>query len=292
MDTKTIGGKPYVGQTKAVRMLDIWNKRSAFPHFLIVAGERGSGRKTFATLFAQEIDAHVSILPDISVDSIRRLVELSYGIDKRMVYVIPDADRMSAAASNSLLKLTEEPPENAYIVMTLLSLENTLGTLISRSQQIVLDGYDNTELSQLTSNPLISQLATTPGMLYELQLKEEGYAKELADFCVKLVNHIDSVTIVNALKSATKLKMKEADTKGFELNMFFAGIRYALNVALETYMAGDVGSSSINLDRLSVWYQMLSKHHYAFNRLGANKRAVFDQFIFDIRQQLKARCSV
>ena len=49
---------------------------------------------------------------------------------------------MSLNAKNSLLKLVEEPPQQAYIIMELQQIENTLDTIKSRCQEIKMDSYE------------------------------------------------------------------------------------------------------------------------------------------------------
>jgi len=286
MHAVNLEGEPFVGQADAINKIELWHNNESFPHFLIITGEKGSGRKTLATIFAKSLDSRITLLSEVNTESVRRIVDGAYDIESKMVYIIPDADKLYASASNSLLKLTEEPPLNGYIIMTLLSLENTLATLVSRSHHIELDIYTQSELNELSENGLYSKISTNPGMLKAFERLGEITVKELIDFCEKFVSHIGTVSIVNALKSVSKLKLKESDT-GFELDMFFACIRYVLNEVFETYMKGSIESGGININHLSIWYSLLSIYNYAFNRAGVNKRAVLDQFIFNIRKSLK-----
>lgn len=54
------------------------------------------------------------------------------------MYVFKDCDNMSNAAKNALLKVIEEPPQQAYFVMLLKSTSNTLATILSRGMLISL----------------------------------------------------------------------------------------------------------------------------------------------------------
>lgn len=275
----------FVGQLKAKAMLSTWKERDDFPHFLIIAGESGSGRQTLAKEFARTLDARIHIQEDISAEAIRNLIAAAYDVPDKLVCVIPNADNMSIAAKNSLLKLTEEPPANGYIVMTLLSLNNTLDTLLSRSQQIVMEPYTIDDLMLLCDNPELCKLATTPGMLQVFQEKGTEYVKSLADFCDKLIYHIDTVSAVNAMKSGARLKFKDSESSDkFDLNMFFAGINYVLNIATQEMLSGD---KPADWRRLSAWYNVISEYSYMFNRPGLNKQAVYDQLVFSIRNKLR-----
>lgn len=275
-----ISEESYIGQQYALKTLHTWKKFDAFPHFLIVVGQLGSGRKTFANLFALAAGARISILEEVNANSIRQLIDTVYSIQSKMVYVIPEADNMSAAAANSLLKLTEEPPENAYIIMTLMSLDNILSTLVNRSHQILLNDYSEKDLEKLASDPLFAKVANTPGMLQTLEEFGKEYTMQLIDFCTKFVDHISTVTVVNALASADKLKFKESD-KGYSVELMLAGIQYVLGQKLLRNYSANIIST------MHSWYVVLSKYRPMFARSGVNKRAVYDQLVFEIRQELK-----
>lgn len=277
-----------VGQSKAKNMLTTWQSSDSFPHFLIISGDKGSGRLTLSKEFARMLDARIHIQEELSAEAIRNMIAAAYDVPDKLVCVIPNADSMSISAKNLLLKLTEEPPENGYIIMTLLSLENTLNTLLSRSLQIVMEPYSVEELKTIVDEPLLCKVATTPGMLKELQEHGVEYTKGLTDFCNKLLYHVDTVTSVNALKSATRVKFKDSDTANnkYELEMFFAGMNYELNKAFEDMSAGE---QPADWYRLKCWYDVLTEYNFMFNRPALNKQAVYDQLIFLIRYKLKLR---
>ena len=69
------------------------------------------------------------------------MIELAYKQTEPIIYLIQDADKMSLGAKNSLLKVIEEPPQQAYFIMELQQIENTLDTIKSRCQEIKLDSY-------------------------------------------------------------------------------------------------------------------------------------------------------
>ena len=123
----------------------------AVSHAYILNGERGSGKRLLANLFAMSLQcqnraedgeacgkcqsckqAQSGNQPDIikvthekpntiSVDDIRTQVNNDIVIkpysSKYKIYIIPEADLMSAQAQNALLKTIEEPPEYAVIML-------------------------------------------------------------------------------------------------------------------------------------------------------------------------------
>ena len=114
----------FIGQNKAKLLISEWKSRDSFPHFMLIVGEEGSGRKTISRFISKELDCHLELRTDLSAGSVRQLIDIAYRTMSKILYVIPNADTMSIQAKNLFLKFTEEPPENAYIILTL----NSLGT--------------------------------------------------------------------------------------------------------------------------------------------------------------------
>ena len=83
------------------------------PRFLILTGVKGSGKYTLAKWLTKQMKSFL-VEPELSVDAVREVVKNCYKCSGDTVYIFRDADRMSAAAKNALLKVTEEPPRQAY----------------------------------------------------------------------------------------------------------------------------------------------------------------------------------
>ncbi len=80
-----------------------------------------------------------SAAASISIDRIRELKKKSGMTSfsgKNRIVIISSADKMGDAASNSILKLLEEPPENMYFVLTVNEAGLLLPTIRSRCQLI------------------------------------------------------------------------------------------------------------------------------------------------------------
>lgn len=88
----------------------------------------------------------------ISVDQIRDLhkfLSLKTLKSERFVLIDP-ADRLSTAASNSLLKVLEEPPEGTYFFLITSKLSSLLPTIRSRSQIMRFEKLKANEISQIS----------------------------------------------------------------------------------------------------------------------------------------------
>jgi DNA polymerase-3 subunit delta' len=84
----------------------------------------------------------------IGIDQIRALIEYftlvsHYG--RRKIAVLRPADAMNRATANALLKVLEEPPAGALLVLETARPEALLPTLRSRCQRLVLEASANPE---------------------------------------------------------------------------------------------------------------------------------------------------
>lgn len=88
----------------------------------------------------------------IKVDTIRNFeteLFLLPTISDRKVYIIDDADTMNEQAQNALLKVLEEPPTYATIILITSNKEKLLGTIKSRVIEIKFDGLSEKELEEI-----------------------------------------------------------------------------------------------------------------------------------------------
>ena len=158
--------KDVVGHKNIIRYIQNAVTADAVSHAYILNGERGSGKKLLANLFAMSLQcqnrdedgdacgkcqscrqALNGNQPDIirvthekpntiSVDDIRVQVNDDIVIrpysSKYKIYIIADADLMSVQAQNALLKTIEEPPQYAVIMLLTENADTLLPTNRSR----------------------------------------------------------------------------------------------------------------------------------------------------------------
>ena len=139
-------------------------------HAYIFYGEKGSGKKTLADLFARALQCEAGgdkpcnqctsckqalnrNQPDIiyvqhekpgniSVDEIRKQVNNDIAIkpysSERKIYIIDEAEKMNQQAQNAILKTIEEPPEYAIIFLLTENADSLLPTIRSRCVMLKL----------------------------------------------------------------------------------------------------------------------------------------------------------
>lgn len=119
------------GQKNLLQDIDTLVKNNKFPRFSIIVGDTGFGKKVISEYIAKHLEA--SFVPcSVDVESVRDTIANAYEMTEKTLYMFFDCDGMSTQAKNALLKVTEEPPNNAYFIMTVRDISNILGTLISR----------------------------------------------------------------------------------------------------------------------------------------------------------------
>lgn len=166
------GFKDVVGHKNIIQYIGDAVKTDKVSHAYILNGEKGSGKKLLANLFAMSLQCQNreedgdacgkcqsckqtinGNQPDIirvthekpntvSIDDIREQVNNDILIkpysSKYKIYIIKDADMMTVQAQNAILKTIEEPPEYAVIMLLTENAEVLLPTIRSRCVMLKL----------------------------------------------------------------------------------------------------------------------------------------------------------
>lgn len=199
-----------IGQKKNQDLILMYRLNRNLPRFIIIAGEKGSGRLTLAKLITKSVSAY-TVIVGTSVDEVREVIESSYKVDTTTFYIFRDADKMKAEAKNALLKITEEPPKNSYFIMTVSNTDQILATLKSRATVLRLDPYSIEELVEYAKlleiddvDLIRNRYFNTP---HELELFKQ-YGNRVLDFCSVLDKQLRTHQPVIGL-FASNLKYKE-----------------------------------------------------------------------------------
>lgn len=157
-----------IGQERAIKILTKSLKDNKISSSYIFAGNEGTGKKLTAIEFAKAVNCEklnnycqvcedcpscqeISRLcsPDlkiiepvkssIKIEQIREMrkeIILKPFKNKKKIYIIDQAEKMTIEASNCLLKTIEEPPGYAIIILICSKIDTLLPTIISRCQVI------------------------------------------------------------------------------------------------------------------------------------------------------------
>lgn len=206
-----------IGQRCVQQQIKSAIEAKTLARFIILAGERGSGRKTLAKEVAKWLGTEYAEV-DKGVDAIREMIEDSYKITKPIMYVL-DGDSMSAVAKSALLKVTEEPPNNVYFVFTITDANRVLDTLASRASIYRMDHYTENEISRFAGSE-DWRFRYFCSNKYEVDLLLSYGIDTFHDFVKKVVDNIDVVDSANALKIEESLALKDSDSGKYDLKIF------------------------------------------------------------------------
>ncbi len=134
---------------------------------------------------------------NISIDDIRELgrkFSLSTTDNSYKVCIVDTTEDLNVSASNSLLKMLEEPPKNTLFILVSNNKQSILPTILSRCQKICFQGLNENELKKISA-----------GFFQENQfeqLKKAGALTSCEGSVRKLLNFLDKdyIKIFNSMK--------------------------------------------------------------------------------------------
>ncbi|QBX99332.1 DNA polymerase III subunit delta' [Rhodophyticola sp. CCM32] len=118
----------------------------------------------------------------ITVDEVRKLKDffaLSASDGGRRVVIVDAADEMNTNAANALLKVLEEPPAKAILLLVAHQPSRLLPTILSRCRRLRLTGLPEADLSRALARAGVE--TDSSGALAELAEGSVGEAVRLAD---------------------------------------------------------------------------------------------------------------
>lgn len=268
-----------IGQNQLRKHLDNIIDNDKFPRFTIIVGPEGSGKKTICRYIAERMYLYWCYEPDNKVETVRNAIWDAYKVSSPTMYVFTDVDDMSMQAKNAMLKVTEEPPNNAYFIMTVSDLNNVLDTIKSRATVLYMQTYTASELTEYAKryndSDLYAHICTNPGDVDKLH---EMGVKEFYDYVGKVVDNIAYVSLANAFKIANKIALKP-DAEGYDMRLFLVVfIKICVDRMTEDIEVADENKYWVDGIKIA------SKIATQMRVTGISKSMLLDRFILEIRR--------
>ncbi len=177
------------------------------PQAILLTGDIGVGLKTTALFLAghqlaglvEPVAAKESTKAGISVARIRELYDQSHSKSRtRQIFIIDDADTMSAGAQNAFLKLLEEPNSPVAFILTSHQPSRLLATVISRVEQLSIP-----PITREQSEQLLQKYKLPPTIKAQLLFIASGHPADLT----RLANDSNYQASVLKLMSTAKVFM-------------------------------------------------------------------------------------
>ena len=274
-----------IGQKTLQTKINSLIESNKFPRFGLIVGDMGSGRKTIISQIIGPQLGTVVRVKDNSVESVRKVIEVAYTTTVPMVYVFADIDNMSLSAKNALLKVTEEPPNNACFLMTVTSTDNVLPTILSRAYVFQMDSYTRDEIEQYYKEayynephsvvkedlPIVGRYCKTPG---DVDLLLSYNPKEFHKYVTLVIDNIAEVSGANSFKIGNKLNLKkdEEQTDKYDLALFWKAFNEMCLLRL------------YESRKYSEGIEITVKYLTDLRINGLNKQFAFDNWLLDIRR--------
>lgn len=263
-----------IGQEQLRNLFDNYGEN--IPRSSIFIGSNGSGRKTFVHWVADST-SYPLVQVGQKADEVREFSEICYKIIEPTIYLIPDIEQMSATAQNALLKILEEPPNNAYLMLTAAQENVVLPTIISRCVKFYLSPYSELELIQYAKDKykmaddlkdIMLQLCVCPG---DIDLLFSQNIPEFMAYVQTVFKNIAVVSGANSFKIANKINLAD-DTNKYDLSLFWRAFTHEcfknLNKS-QKYLQGVI---------------ITQKHLQDLRIKGINRSMLFDNWLLEIRR--------
>ena len=239
------GFKDVIGHNDIIEYIQNAVSQDKVSHAYILNGERGSGKKMLADLFAMTLQCeehtpspcgechsckqaksgnHPDIIhvkhekPNtISVDDIRTQVNNDIVIkpysSPHKIYIIPEADLLSVQAQNALLKTIEEPPAYAVIFLLTENAESLLPTIMSRCVMLKLRNIKTTLIKKYLMEQMqipdyqadICAAFAQGNMGRAIMLASSEYFNEIKEEALQLLRPINEMEISEIVSAIKKI---------------------------------------------------------------------------------------
>lgn len=217
-----------LGQDHLIKYLNSCTIDS-FPKASLLLGPFGCGKHTYLDMISNKLNLNKLDVTDV-IDF--EYILNMYNVSIPNIYFI-DIDKFTEKKQNIILKLLEEPPSKAYIVLLATDKSLLLPTIINRCNIFEFKPYTKevlcTFIKDNINTDLICNVLDTPGKV--LTANSENIT-DLYNLCVKICMKLPEASFNNALTISDKMNYSDQYNK-FDIEAFFMMMK---KVLLEKYI--------------------------------------------------------
>ena len=267
-----------IGQNKLINKINSLTLET-LPHSLIILGEEGSGKHTIVNLIIDKLQLpFFDITNNISLD----IIEEIYIKVEPILYLI-NINKISLKSENMLLKLIEEPLNNAYLVLTAENKTSVISTILNRCQVWELEKYTNEQLSYFLSTIkdnypdyfYLTDIFNTPGQLLYV-INYNSKIKDMIQLSDKIIQYIGQANFSNTLTISNKLAYKDEQDK-WNFDIFIKVLLYRI----KKYLVDNYSQIVYNLYKIT--NQLLQDSKIAH----INKQQLFENYLVTCRLAMR-----
>lgn len=271
-----------IGQAKLLEQLQTFADSNLLPQFCLITGAVGSGKKLVAEYIAQLLKVDTTIVVQSKAESVHMMIDTARQISGKTAFLLFDADKMSNQSKNAVLKILEEPPKEAYFIMTASDLGMIPTTILSRATLFNLAPYSSLDIvryaklknDNIDDNELkiITSICEVPG---EVDKVMNSNTFEFYTFVSTVVENIDKVSGANSFKIAEKLALKDEPDK-YDVKLFLKAFMTICLDKCREDMLRYLSAVTVTVDYMS-----------EANITGTNKQMLIGNWILDVRKAMK-----
>jgi len=173
----------FYGNERAKEYISTAFARGSFPHALLIAGDRGIGKRTLSRIIAKTLVCESTDAPCLACDScakadkgvhpdiiiigrdassiganvirdLKRDALLRPNDAERKVYILDNAGAMTHEAQDAFLKILEEPPAFTFFILLCCNYSDLLPTIVSRTAHLTLSPLNDSDMLKIIGEKL------------------------------------------------------------------------------------------------------------------------------------------
>ena len=269
-----------IGQKRLFENIDYLIKENKFPKNIILCGKQHSGKRYIAKDIGSKLGVDVIELNDVKMETIRSVIDESYSITSKVLYIIPNLDDAQFRVKYILLKVLEERPSNIYFIITCSNVENLYEPIRSRCQIMYIDNYTKEDINQYINEKYHNIPEENKTTL--LNLCDTFYeVDELISYDIlkfngdvdQLLSVMGRLSMANILKFGSNYISFKKGNIGYDLSIFF-------KVCMTKFLKDTADIN--NIKALDITSKYLSELSYP----SVNRQMIFDLWVLDMRSLL------